>query len=166
MPRAPRPHSHAPRPRQTREAPVHLGYGYDNCVGNFLEEFSEAQSRKQRLRQHLTVDQLKVLRENADLVESILPPWADNTKFNVAGILKKWKRYCKEMGIPDWRQELRVAQKGTAISLKSVARDGLSLSAKLQHHVKKQDQEHRYRAAHRGMMCERSVSWLDIDKAA
>ena len=57
MPRAPRPHSHAPRPRQTREAPVHLGYGYDNCVGNFLEEFSEAQSRKQRPRQHVTVDQ-------------------------------------------------------------------------------------------------------------
>jgi len=110
MPRIPQPRTrarrsqpHAAGPRQTRDKPVHLGYGYDNCTGSFLEEFSEAQSQKRPPRQHLTIEQLKTLRENADLVESILPAWADNTKFNVAGILRKWMRYVSGTLSPSFR---------------------------------------------------------------
>jgi len=41
----------------------------------------------------LTAQQHAALRENADLVVFMPPAWADNTKFNVTGILKKWKAY-------------------------------------------------------------------------
>ncbi|KAH8981401.1 hypothetical protein EDB92DRAFT_1970196 [Lactarius akahatsu] len=43
------------------------------------------------------------------------PAWADNTKFNVAGILKKWKGFCTTMGLGDWKSELGKAHKGTAM---------------------------------------------------
>ncbi len=96
MPRAannPRPHRTTLVSRQTRPQPAHLGYGTDNCADGFLRQFAEAQNQKRRPKEQLTAQQHAAIRDNADLVVSIPPVWADNTKFNVAGILKKWKTY-------------------------------------------------------------------------
>jgi hypothetical protein len=99
MRRAPRP-PRAPGPtlviRQPRPQPAHLGYGTDNCADEFLRQFADDQSRRRRQKQIFTVEQHAAFRESADLVVSIPPVWADNTKFNVAGILKKWKSYVNE----------------------------------------------------------------------
>ncbi|KAH8119865.1 hypothetical protein DFH11DRAFT_1721770 [Phellopilus nigrolimitatus] len=116
MPRAAR------QPRQSRQSrpqPAHLGYGTNNCADEFLRQFTAAQSTKQRQKEHLTAQQHAALRDNADLVVSLRPAWADNTKFNVAGILKKWKAYCEAMDLGEetggWEGALRTAQKGTAM---------------------------------------------------
>jgi hypothetical protein len=70
-----------------------MGYGTDNCANEFLRQFTEAQNLKRRLKEQFTAQQHAAFRDNADLVVSIPPVWADNTKFNVASILKKWKTY-------------------------------------------------------------------------
>ncbi|KAF8652382.1 hypothetical protein AX16_004410, partial [Volvariella volvacea WC 439] len=117
MPRAPRPTPVA-RQRPVQPALGHFGYGSNHCTAEFLTQFTDTQNQHQHqpAKNQLSAQQHAELRENADRVVSLPPAWADNTKHNIAGILKKWRRCCELMKLGDWETVLRTATKGTAIS--------------------------------------------------
>lgn len=79
------------RQARSRGAGVHLGYGLDKCASGFVNQFTDPRTR--RAKSQLTAQQHALFREKADLVVFMTPAWADNTKLNVTGILKKWKTY-------------------------------------------------------------------------
>ena len=81
----------------TRPRPAYLGYDSDNCTDGFLEPFIKAQNRKSHPKEQLTALQHAAFHENVDLVAFMTPVCVDNTKFNVTGILRKWKTYVDDI---------------------------------------------------------------------
>jgi hypothetical protein len=72
-----------------------LGYGASHCTTQFIDHFAKKAAQKQRQprRAQLTVEQHAAFRQQVGNVRFLKPAWADNTKFNIAGILQKWKAY-------------------------------------------------------------------------
>ncbi|KAH7252647.1 hypothetical protein BKA59DRAFT_167083 [Fusarium tricinctum] len=56
---------------------------------------SSRSSKKRRNRAPLSAAQRAALREQLKDVQFLQPDDADNTKINIAGILRKWKIYCE-----------------------------------------------------------------------
>lgn len=60
----------------------------------FIQRFTqrEAQRRIENRPKSLTAAQHAVLREQLKGVHFLQPDYADNTKVNISGVLRKWKR--------------------------------------------------------------------------
>jgi hypothetical protein len=67
--------------------------GYDNHHTHFLNQFAYNQSHKRTSKKPapLSAKQRAALREQLKDVRFLQPDYADNTKINIAGILRKWK---------------------------------------------------------------------------
>lgn len=56
------------------------------------------------------------LREQLKDVHFLKPDYADRTKVNIAGILRKWKRYCDSAELPgSWREVIEKADRAMAM---------------------------------------------------
>ena len=74
----------------------------------FLSRFLEKESRNRvtKNRERLSVQEHKAHREGLKHVRFINRCYADETKINVSGIFRKWKRYCREHRMGEWRNAL------------------------------------------------------------
>ncbi|RSL81437.1 hypothetical protein CEP52_017198 [Fusarium oligoseptatum] len=72
---------------------------------SFLERFHarQAQNRAARQQPTLSVEEHAAHRAQLGNVRFIKPKYSDQTKINVSGIFNKWKRYCDDMEVGDWR---------------------------------------------------------------
>ena len=70
--------------------------GLNKCVTGFVDQFTTP--RERHAKDQLTTQQHAAFRENADLTSFMLQACANNTKHNVTGILKKWKKYVDSLG--------------------------------------------------------------------
>ncbi|KAL8377037.1 hypothetical protein RB595_007934 [Gaeumannomyces hyphopodioides] len=97
-------------------AGVNQGHNSD-----FIARFTNKESRRRAEMQHrptvITAAQHRALSKQLQDVQLLPPNYADNTKLNIAGILKKWKHYCEFTKLPgSWEDELKKANKGTTMS--------------------------------------------------
>ena len=122
--------------RRSRARPV-LGDGISHCTTQFIDHFAKKAAQKPR-RAPFTAQQHDAFRRQVGSVRFLMPAWADNTKLNIAGILRKWKayvngkpppvrshvqisltntlhRYCKHMKQGEWRSVLEAANKAVAM---------------------------------------------------
>jgi hypothetical protein len=67
--------------------------GYNTHHAHFIKEFThkESNSRISKKPAPLSAKQRAALREELKEVRFLKPDYADNTKINIAGILRKWK---------------------------------------------------------------------------
>ncbi|KAK6841024.1 hypothetical protein PG987_001884 [Apiospora arundinis] len=84
---------------------------------DFLNGFlhREQQNRVSKGPRPLTVAQHAVLRKQLGGVRFLKPAWADETKINVARILRKWKYYCDKIRSRPWEDLLEQADRTTAM---------------------------------------------------
>ncbi|KAJ9139029.1 hypothetical protein NKR19_g7609 [Coniochaeta hoffmannii] len=63
---------------------------------DFIQRFTQQESERRIAKRPktLTAAQHAALREQLKDVQFLKPDYADNTKINIAGMLRKWKRYC------------------------------------------------------------------------
>ncbi|KAF3352302.1 Heat shock protein, putative [Verticillium dahliae VDG1] len=82
---------------------------------NFVDRFNarQAQSRAARQRPTLSVEEHAAHRAQLGNVRFIKPRYSDQTEINVSGIFKKWKRYCTEMRVGDWKTTIEHLDRGT-----------------------------------------------------
>ncbi|KAK3905564.1 hypothetical protein C8A05DRAFT_30629 [Staphylotrichum tortipilum] len=64
----------------------------------------------------LTADQHAAFRKQLEMVHFLPPAYADATKINIVGILRKWKSYCTFCRFQNWRDAVQVANRATAVS--------------------------------------------------
>ncbi|RSL47928.1 hypothetical protein CEP54_013160 [Fusarium duplospermum] len=83
---------------------------------SFLERFhaQQAQNRAARQQPTLSVEEHAAHRSQLANVRFIKPKYSDQTKINVSGICKKWKRYCADMEVGDWEVTIKNLDRGTA----------------------------------------------------
>ncbi|RYO79499.1 hypothetical protein DL762_008139 [Monosporascus cannonballus] len=88
-------------PRPDRGAP-------EKHQQDFLSRFTQVESRNRvaKKRERLSVLEHEAHREGLKRVRFINRRYADETKMNVAGIFSKWKRYCREHRVGEWREAL------------------------------------------------------------
>jgi hypothetical protein len=74
-------------------APTKLSSRYDSHHTHFIEQFTHKESSKRINKKPtpLSAKQRAALREQLKEVHFLKPDYADNTKINIAGILRKWK---------------------------------------------------------------------------
>ena len=67
--------------------------GYNTHHAHFIKEFTHKESNRHISKKPapLSAKQRAVLREQLKEVHFLKPDYADNTKINIAGILRKWK---------------------------------------------------------------------------
>ncbi|KEY73695.1 hypothetical protein S7711_09571 [Stachybotrys chartarum IBT 7711] len=91
--------------------------GYDNHHGDFIKQFTQQHSQKVNKKKPvpLSAAQRANLREQLKDVHFLKPDYADNTKINIAGILRKWKRYCKTAELGHWKAVIEKADRAMAM---------------------------------------------------
>ncbi|KAL2260201.1 hypothetical protein VTK26DRAFT_5875 [Humicola hyalothermophila] len=64
---------------------------------DFIRRFTQREEERRIAKRPaaLTADQRAALRKQLEGTQFLKPDYADNTKINIAGILRKWKRYCE-----------------------------------------------------------------------
>ncbi|KAL2255145.1 hypothetical protein VTK26DRAFT_4010 [Humicola hyalothermophila] len=85
---------------------------------DFIRRFTQREEERRITKRPkaLTAAQRAALRDQLRNVKFLKPDYADNTKIKIAGILRKWKRYCEfaELGA-DWKKVLMNADRAEAI---------------------------------------------------
>ncbi|OAQ58141.2 FluG domain-containing protein [Pochonia chlamydosporia 170] len=76
--------------------------------GKFAERFAakEAQ-RKAPKPAPLSAEEHAANRKRLSKVRFVKPKYSEETMINLAGIFKKWNRYCDEAGVGDWEETIR-----------------------------------------------------------
>lgn len=71
------------------------GDGYSAHHADFVNHFTKREYKKrvQRKPRPLNAAQRAALRKQLEEVRFLKPDYADNTKINIAGILRKWKMF-------------------------------------------------------------------------
>ncbi|RSL81212.1 hypothetical protein CDV31_017055 [Fusarium ambrosium] len=71
----------------------------------FLQRFAdqEAQNREARQKPTLSIEEHAAHRAQMTSVRFIRPKYSDETKTNIAGILKKWTRHCTDLKVGHWK---------------------------------------------------------------
>ncbi|KAH7129645.1 hypothetical protein B0J13DRAFT_453386 [Dactylonectria estremocensis] len=82
---------------------------------SFLERFNARQARSRAARQKptLSVEEHAAHRAQLGNVRFIKPKYSDQTEINVSGIFNKWKRYCADMEVGDWKTTIENLDRGT-----------------------------------------------------
>ncbi|KAI0436703.1 FluG domain-containing protein [Xylaria telfairii] len=95
-----------------------LSKGRQRHAADFIRSFTqkEAKSRTAKRPEALTAAQRAALRDQLRDAQLIQPAYADNTKINIAGILRKWKRYCTSAKlVGTWRDVIQSADRAMAM---------------------------------------------------
>ncbi|KAM0271864.1 hypothetical protein ACHAQH_008964 [Verticillium albo-atrum] len=81
----------------------------DNSHAEFLNLVAEreAEGRVSKRPLPLSAEEHAAHRKRLESVRFIKPKYADETEINVAGILGKWKCYCTEKNVGDWRATIK-----------------------------------------------------------
>ncbi|KAF3768192.1 hypothetical protein M406DRAFT_336858 [Cryphonectria parasitica EP155] len=85
---------------------------------DFIERFTQRQTATRIAKQPetLTAAQHAALREQLKDVHFLIPEYADNTKINIAGMLRKWKTYCESVKLTGhWRDVMKEADRAMAM---------------------------------------------------
>lgn len=117
--------------------------------GDFITRFTQGESQtrisKNKRPEKYTAEQRAELRRRLDGVAFVKPAYADNTKINIIGILRKWKgyatlqnrspsdwrlvnnraRYCEFTGLGPWKDVIMKADKVKVMDLKATVMDFL-----------------------------------------
>ncbi|KAK7967629.1 FluG domain-containing protein [Apiospora aurea] len=96
----------------TRSRPVLQG-PHQGFVNEFIHR--EQQNRVSKGPKSLTATQHAALRKQLQEVRFLKPAWADETKINVARILRKWKIFCRDVVNGPWKAVLEQADRATAM---------------------------------------------------
>ncbi|KAF9784252.1 hypothetical protein IL306_007720 [Fusarium sp. DS 682] len=91
--------------------------GYSNHHSDFVKRFThqESQRRVKKKPAPLNAIQRAALREQLKGVHFLKLDYADNTKINIAGILRKWKTYCKAAELGPWKKVIEKADRAMAM---------------------------------------------------
>ncbi|KAK3370950.1 FluG domain-containing protein [Lasiosphaeria ovina] len=85
---------------------------------DFIKRFTERESQKRVTKKRpkeLTAAQRAGLRRQLRDVRFLKPAYADNSKINIAGILRKWKKYCESSELGLWKAAIETANKAMAM---------------------------------------------------
>ncbi|RKK23635.1 hypothetical protein BFJ66_g17428 [Fusarium oxysporum f. sp. cepae] len=82
---------------------------------SFLERFNarQAQNRAAKQKPTLSVEEHAAHRAQLGTVRFIKPRYSEQTEINVSGIFNKWRRYCADMKVGDWKATLENLDRGT-----------------------------------------------------
>ncbi|KAI1305758.1 hypothetical protein F5Y03DRAFT_384421 [Xylaria venustula] len=83
----------------------------------FIKRFAEreAQRRDARRKVPLTATQRAARREKLRQIRFLTPADAECTQVNIAGMLRKWKRYCDSAKLGPWLNAIQKADRATAM---------------------------------------------------
>ncbi|KAJ9419892.1 hypothetical protein FOXG_15582 [Fusarium oxysporum f. sp. lycopersici 4287] len=89
--------------------------GLHQCHASFLERFNarQAQSRAAKQKPTLSVEEHAAHRAQLGNVRFIKPRYSEQTEINVSGIFNKWRRYCVDMKVGEWKATLENLDRGT-----------------------------------------------------
>ncbi|KAM5353462.1 hypothetical protein ACJ41O_000112 [Fusarium nematophilum] len=75
----------------------------------FLQSFAarEAQNQAARQKPTLSIEQHAAHRAQLTDVRFIKPKYSDQTEINVSGIFNKWRRYCTDLKVGDWKATIQ-----------------------------------------------------------
>ncbi|KAK8000474.1 FluG domain-containing protein [Apiospora arundinis] len=98
-------------------APTRSRPGPQGPHQGFVNEFihREQQNRVSKGPKPLTATQHAALRKQLQDVRFLKPAWADETKINVARILRKWKIFCRDVVNGPWKAVLEQANRAAAM---------------------------------------------------
>lgn len=84
---------------------------------DFVRRFTQGQAQKHRQphAKPLTAAQRAALRKQLKGVHFLKPDFADNTKVNIVGILRKWKGYCQSAELGHWKKVMQKADRAMAM---------------------------------------------------
>ncbi|GKU11529.1 unnamed protein product [Fusarium langsethiae] len=82
---------------------------------SFLERFNARQARNRATKQKptLSVEEHAAHRAQLGNVRFIKPRYSEQTEINVSGIFNKWRRYCADMKVGEWKATLENLDRGT-----------------------------------------------------
>ncbi|EXL40377.1 hypothetical protein FOCG_17143 [Fusarium oxysporum f. sp. radicis-lycopersici 26381] len=82
---------------------------------SFLERFNarQAQNRAAKQKPTLSVEEHAAHRAQLGTVRFIKPRYSEQTEINVSGIFNKWRRYCVDMKVGEWKATLENLDRGT-----------------------------------------------------
>ncbi|KAI1026560.1 hypothetical protein LB503_013368 [Fusarium chuoi] len=82
---------------------------------SFLERFHarQAQNRAAKQKPALSVEEHAAHRAQLGTVRFIKPKYSEQTEINVSGIFNKWRRYCADMKVGEWKATLENLDCGT-----------------------------------------------------
>ncbi|KAH7201205.1 hypothetical protein DER44DRAFT_841713 [Fusarium oxysporum] len=82
---------------------------------SFLERFNARQARNRAAKQKptLSVEEHAAHRAQLGNVRFIKPRYSEQTEINVSGIFNKWRRYCADMKVGEWKATLENLDRGT-----------------------------------------------------
>ncbi|KAK2477167.1 hypothetical protein H9L39_12391 [Fusarium oxysporum f. sp. albedinis] len=82
---------------------------------SFLERFNARQARNRAAKQKptLSVEEHAAHRVQLGNVRFIKPRYSEQTEINVSGIFNKWRRYCADMKVGEWKATLENLDRGT-----------------------------------------------------
>ncbi|PQK15629.1 hypothetical protein BB8028_0005g11410 [Beauveria bassiana] len=87
----------------------------DNHHLNFLQFQKAKQLEKAAKPAPLSAEQHAANRECLSTVQFVQPNYSAETEINVSGILGRWKRYCNEMNVGDWRATIANLSRATTM---------------------------------------------------
>ncbi|EWZ27959.1 hypothetical protein FPRO04_13078 [Fusarium proliferatum] len=91
------------------------GNGLHQNHASFLERFNarQAQNRAAKQKPTLSVEEHAAHRAQLGKVRFIKPRYSEQTEINVSGIFNKWRRYCADMKVGEWKATLENLDRGT-----------------------------------------------------
>ncbi|KAF1738490.1 hypothetical protein CRV24_000416 [Beauveria bassiana] len=87
----------------------------DNHHLDFLQFQKAKQLEKAAKPAPLSAEQHAANRECLSTVQFVQPNYSAETEINVSGILGRWKRYCNEMNVGDWRATIANLSRATTM---------------------------------------------------
>ncbi|GKU10200.1 unnamed protein product [Fusarium langsethiae] len=89
--------------------------GLHQSHASFLERFHarQAQNRAAKQKPTLSVEEHDTHRAQLGIVRFMKPRYSEQTEINVSGIFNKWKRYCADMKVGEWKATLENLDRGT-----------------------------------------------------
>ncbi|ROT35415.1 hypothetical protein SODALDRAFT_353116 [Sodiomyces alkalinus F11] len=85
----------------------------DNHVDFLAQIAQESQGKRQKRPAPLSAEEHAENRKRLERATFVKPVYADETQINVAGLLKKWQRYCRENNVGDWEATLKTLRRAT-----------------------------------------------------
>ncbi|KAK3682380.1 FluG domain-containing protein [Podospora appendiculata] len=82
---------------------------------DFVRQFTAKQKRIAKQPKALTADQREALLKQLEVTQFLQPDYADGTKINIAGVLRKWKRYCAFINKGHWQDVIKDADRARAM---------------------------------------------------
>ncbi|KAK4107064.1 hypothetical protein N656DRAFT_840631 [Canariomyces notabilis] len=85
---------------------------------HFVQRFTQQEAGKRIAKRPAayTAEQRAALRKQLEDTKFLIPDYADKTKINIAGLLRKWKRYCEFAKLSGtWREVMQKANRAMAM---------------------------------------------------